>query len=137
MEFGFEKLEVWKEARILCQAINDQILSNVEIKDYPLKDQINRSTASVMDNISEGQGRGGNKEFIQFLYLSRGSISEVKSQLIRAMDREYISEKQYLELIKHCSEILRMLNGLIKYLKTSDFTGNKFSPVSSGGGTKN
>lgn len=124
--YGFENLDVWKLARELNQLIYSGLLSNARIKDFPLKDQINRSAGSIMDNIAEGQGRGGNKEFIQYLYIARGSLTELQSQLIRALDRQYISLDQFQEYEKLNSELLKKLNGLIHYLKGSKMTGNKF-----------
>lgn len=125
-EYGFESLDVWKMARELNQLIYKELISKPEIKDYPLKDQINRSAGSIMDNIAEGQGRGGNKEFIQFLYVSRGSLTEFQSQLIRASDREYLIPEKFDLIGQLSDDILKKLNGLIHYLKHSKMTGNKF-----------
>ena len=80
----FEDLKVWQKARILCQEVFELIEKEKFCRDYKLKDQINGSSGSVMDNISEGFGRQGNIEFINFLTISNGSALEVKSQLYRA-----------------------------------------------------
>jgi four helix bundle protein len=84
---SFEELEVYKEATLFCDAIWDMISNTSLQKDYKLKEQINGSSGSIMDNIAEGFGRGGNKEFIMFLGFARGSCSESKSQLLRAYNR--------------------------------------------------
>lgn len=86
----FEDLGVWQEARELCKEIFNLISEGDFSKDYALINQINRSSGSVMDNIAEGFGRSGNKEFIQYLSISKASCMEVKSQLYRALDRNYL-----------------------------------------------
>lgn len=79
-----------------------------------------------MDNIAEGFGRSGNNEFVQFLAVSLGSISECQSQLYRMADRKYINKVQFDELYLLCSEIQKIIFGLISYLKTSSLKGAKF-----------
>jgi len=86
----FEELFVWQKARELCQNIFR--ITNYELfsKDYKLRDQIRGSSGFIMDNIAEGYERNGNKEFIQFLYIVKGSCGETRSQLYRAFDGKYI-----------------------------------------------
>jgi four helix bundle protein len=95
---NFEELNVWQKARTLCQEIFELIEKEKFCKDYKLKDQINGSSGSVMDNIAEGFGRQGNNEFISFLTISNGSVLEVKSQLYHALDRKYITAEKFDEL---------------------------------------
>jgi len=123
---NFEELKVWQKARMLCQEIYEIIEKEKFCKDYKLKDQINGSSGSVMDNIAEGFGRQGNNEFINFLTISNGSVLEVKSQLYRALDRKYITPEKFDELEKLIEEISKMIAALIIYLGKSDFRGKKF-----------
>jgi four helix bundle protein len=77
----FEDLNVWKKSRLFCNKLNELTSQGSFAKDFELKNQINRSSGSVMDNIAEGFGRDGRSEFIQYLSISKASAAEVKSQL--------------------------------------------------------
>ncbi len=122
----FEDLKVWQKARELCRHIFELIAESRFSKDYKLKDHINGSSGSVMDNIAEGFGRQGNNEFINFLTISNGSAMEAKSQLYRALDRKYITQPRFDELSFLIDEISKMIFGLITYLGKSDLKGQKF-----------
>ena len=122
----FEELKVWQNTRTLCQYIYDIIQTESFSKDYQLKQQINGSSGSIMDNIAEGFGRNGTMEFINFLYIANGSAKETKSQIYRAFDRKYISEEKQTSIINLIDEIGKMLYSLICYLDKSDFRGPKF-----------
>ena len=123
---NFEDLTVWKKSRDLCRIIFDLIIEGNFRKDFALIDQISRSSGSVMDNIAEGFGRLGNKEFINFLTYSNASALECKSQIYRAHDRNYISNEKKEVLFLLISEIIKMIFALIKYIGKSDFRGQKF-----------
>lgn len=126
----FEDLKSWQEARILCDEIFKHILSNEKLKDYALMNQINSSSGSVMDNIAEGFGRSGNKEFRQFLTIAKGSCAEVKSQLYRCLDKNYINQEMYQSLSSTCDNITKLISGLVKYLNSTALKGGKFKNVS-------
>ena len=122
----FEDIEAWKLARELCNKIT--VLSNNSKleKDYGLRDQINRSSGSIMDNIAEGFERGGNKEFIRFLSIAKGSCGETRSQIYRCFDKKYINEQKFEELKNDCIVISSKIGNFIKYLKSSDYKGSKY-----------
>jgi four helix bundle protein len=118
----FEDLEIWKLARAQFQNIS--CISKQINPD--LSRQIFRSAGSVMDNIAEGFGRGGRKEFKNFLIISKGSNLEVKSQLYRIQDSEIISKILIDELHNNNDLLSRKISSLIKYLKFSDRSGPNY-----------
>ena len=123
---NFEDLKVWQKARDLCKHIFAAKLADKFSKDFGLKDQINRSSSSVMDNIAEGFGRKGNMEFINFLTYSNGSALECKSQLYRAFDRNYITSEKQQESCTIIDEITKMITSFIIYLGNCELKGIKF-----------
>ncbi|QYH38995.1 MULTISPECIES: four helix bundle protein [Algoriphagus] len=123
----FEDLEIWKEARELSKLIKSFTKKSEFSRDYKLSSQINSSSGSVMDNVAEGFDRDGNKEFIQFLSIARGSNAETRSQGYRAFDYEYISKEELEEILERTERLRSKINSLIIYLRNSDKRGNKFS----------
>jgi four helix bundle protein len=88
----FEDIEAWQKARELTREIYRVTNQGAFAKDFGLRDQIRRASVSIMSNIAEGFGRGGNREFIQFLSMAKGSVSEVQAQLYVAVDVGYITK---------------------------------------------
>ncbi|MCF8373174.1 MAG: four helix bundle protein [Bacteroidales bacterium] len=123
---NFEDLEIWKMARGFCQKVHELIISTELGQDYKLRDQINGSSGSIMDNIAEGFERDGKKEFRQFLYFSKGSCGESRSQLVRACDRKYIDLKTFNEMKEESILIGKKIGAFINYLNKTDFEGRKF-----------
>jgi four helix bundle protein len=122
----FEDLEVWQKARLLENKIFELMQTERLSKDFELKNQMNKSAGSVMDNIAEGFGRGSRNEFIQFLTISRGSLTELQSQLYRCLDRKYLSNDDFTNYYSITEEVAKMLSTFIAYLNKSTMQGNKF-----------
>lgn len=122
----FEDLEIWKKARKLCRLIYAYTQKELFSKDFKLVAQIRNSSGSIMDNIAEGFERGGNREFSQFIWISKGWSGEVRSQLYRSLDNNYITENEFNEAYNLASEISRMSKSFIDYLSTSDIRGTKY-----------
>ncbi|WP_425639304.1 four helix bundle protein [Algoriphagus yeomjeoni] len=122
---SFEDLEIWKLARELSQKI--RLLSRKEqfSKDFRFCGQINSAAGSVMDNIAEGFERDGNKEFINFLYIAKGSNGEVRSQSFRALDASFISDIEQKEILRLTETLKFKIQGLIQTLKNSGGKGYK------------
>ncbi|MGD0340870.1 MAG: four helix bundle protein [Bacteroidales bacterium] len=122
----FEDLEIWQLARELCKYIF-VITSKVPFyHDFKLRDQIRSSSGSIMDNIAEGFERDGNKEFVQFLSISKGSCGECRSQSYRAFDYQYIDEIVFKELINKTTILSKKISRFISYLKKSNIKGSKY-----------
>ena len=122
----FEDLEVWQKARLFAKNIFDLSDNGLLAKDYALKDQMNRSSGSIMDNIAEGFERGRKAEFINFLTIAKGSCAETRPQFYRGFDRNYYSDQELKIHLELAEEIGRMIGGLINYLNKSELKGRKF-----------
>ncbi len=122
----FEDIEGWKKARDLAHSIHAVTKAGDLAKDFALRDQMRRAAASVMANIAEGFGRGGNREFIQFLGHARGSCTELKSHLYLAADAGVMEGTKFQQLYRLASETEALISGLMKYLQTSEARGRKF-----------
>src|SRR4029078_1952812 len=122
----FEDIISWQKARELNKLIGDITDLGKFKRSYKLIDQIESSSGSIMDNIAEGFERSGNREFLQFLYISKGSCGEFRSQLYRALDRNYINQSEFNELYSLAKDIISMLQKLTNYLEQSEIKGLKY-----------
>jgi four helix bundle protein len=123
----FEDLEVWQLARAFANAVFETYTNNVSFsKDFELKNQINASSGSVMDNIAEGFGRGGRNEFINFLSIAKGSIEESKSQLYTALDRRFIAQQKFDALYNQAEALCKKIGAFMNYLNAATYKGAKF-----------
>lgn len=109
----FEDIQSWQRAKHLTVRVYELFGAS---KDFGFRDQIQRASASVMNNIAEGFERGTNNEFKHFLYMAKGSCGEVRSMLRVAVDLGYITKKEYKDLNTESTEISKLLSGLIKTL---------------------
>ena len=115
----FEDLEVWQAARDVVKAVYQASASGPFSRDYSLRDQIRRAAVSVPSTIAEGFSRHSNKEFIQFLSVSKGSAGEVQSQLYTALDQDYISQDTFDDIYETLEVVAKQLSCLITYVKGS------------------
>ena len=122
----FEELAIFQKARELSQRIYPVTNKDGFKSDFRFAQQIRAAAGSIMDNIAEGFERGGNKEFLNFLYIAKGSCGEVRSQLIRANDVGYLTKEEYNELYTECRKLSAGIMNFIKELRASEYTGAKF-----------
>ena len=121
----FEDLEIFQSARKLCKEVYEITMGDEFHKDIRFVQQIHASAGSVMDNIAEGYEREGNKEFINFLYIAKGSCGEVRSQIIRASDVGFIDNDTSTRLYNDCIGLSKAISAFVKSLKTSGYRGSK------------
>ncbi len=116
---SFEEITSWQKSRLFNKRIYE-ITENIGFKrDFDLVRQIRRASISISSNIAEGFERNTDKEFIYFLYVSKASAGEVRSQLYLALDLNYISKIEFDELYLNVSDISKLISGFIKYLENS------------------
>jgi four helix bundle protein len=121
----FEDLDVWKKSRSLVELVYLITRKQEFSKDWLLINHLRKTAISIISNISEGFERDGNKEFINFLSIAKGSCGELRCQIIIAYDLKYIEENQFKEISNLAEEISKSLKGLIMYLQNSDYKGIK------------
>jgi four helix bundle protein len=121
----FEDLTIFQMARKLCKDVYTITETSDFYKDSRFVQQIRASSGSVMDNIAEGFERDGNKEFINFLYIAKGSCGEVRSQIIRASDVGFIDNETATRLYNDCIKLSKAISKFIFSLKNSPITGLK------------
>ena len=126
----FEELVIYQKARKLAKQVYDITREGHFQFDSRFIQQIRAAAGSVSDNIAEGFERQGNKEFINFLYIAKGSCGEVRSQLIRAFDVGHISEQTFSQMYNDCRTLSLGILNMIKSLKSSDMKGTKYQPTS-------
>ena len=113
----FEDILGWQKARQLTAAIYEITAHGVFPKDFGLRDQIRRSSVSIMANIAEGFGRKSDKEFANFLNYAHGSVAETQSHLYVALDLKYLDQDQFDTVYKMLDETSRMIMGFSKHLR--------------------
>ncbi len=111
-------LDAWKFSVDLVTLIYELTRDFPKDEIFGLTNQIRRASISIPSNIAEGAARNSTKEFIHFLYISLGSQQEIDTQLLIAKNLEYISKEKYAEIVLKIETVGKLLNGLIKYLKS-------------------
>ena len=115
----FEDIKAWQEARKLVKLVYKAINNSKNFKqDFRLVNQLQGSAVSTMANIAEGFARKSNKEFIQYLFISKSSAAEVQSHLYVALDQNYITEKDFNKIYEQAEIVAKMDSGFIKYLRS-------------------
>ena len=125
----FEDLEIWQLARKQNKELWLLTMRQEFSKLFSLNDQLRSASISVMNNISEGFERDGNREFIQFLSYAKGSAGEVKNMLYGFIDIGLISHEEFDQLTKQAETIRVKIFKLMEYLNRSDYKGSKFKKV--------
>jgi len=119
---SFEELPIWKDARKFTNEIYSREM-------YGLNSQITKAAVSIMSNIAEGFGRFSSREFIRFLVIARGSISEVQNDLYIALDLKYISQNEFQLAYDNAKNLGKQINGFIKYLRSFKDSDSKISEI--------
>jgi four helix bundle protein len=122
----FEDIEAWQKARELTRQIYLASNEGQFAKDFGLRDQMRRAAVSIMSNIAEGFGRSGNKEFIHFLSMAKGSASEIQAQLYVAADSGYVNQELFQKLYEEAEVTSKLIGGLLRYLQNNDLKGVKY-----------
>ena len=117
MKIGrFEDLEAWKAARVLVSQVYDMTRQAQDTgRDYRFRDQVTAAAVSVMSNIAEGFSRRTDREFVQFLFISKGSCAEVQSLLYVALDQNYTNKVNFQKIYAQAESVARLTSGLITY----------------------
>jgi len=121
MDRSFEGLRVWQRSRTFVNSIYDIM---EQVRDYGFRDQIQRAAVSIMNNIAEGAESGSDAKYVNFLQISRGSCSEVRSMLYLCLDRKMIDKEQFDDLrseaISIANQIYRLIESISQGQRDSD-----------------
>ena len=111
---GYRNLRVWRAAKEVAVAVYHRTATGPLARDFGLRDQLRRAAVSIPSNIAEGDERGTNKDSVRFLYMAKGSLAELRTQLEIARDIGALAPSDYESLEAACAEVGRMLGSLIK-----------------------
>ncbi len=117
----FEDLPIWQDARSIVNFVYG-ITDKKIFRDSVLKMHIRKTAISIISNIAEGFERGSNKEFIQFLFISKGSVGELRAQIRISLDNKFISEEDFNSVISKSISLSRQVSKFIDYLRKSRIT---------------
>lgn len=116
----YQDLIVWQKAMDLVVNVYGLVKLLPREEMFSLSDQMKRAAVSIPSNIAEGQSRHSSKEFVHFLYISKGSVSELETQLLLCVRLEYMTTSEIKKAIALCGEIGKMLNALINKLSNNE-----------------
>jgi four helix bundle protein len=122
----FEDILSWKRSRELTKQIYEVTSAGAFRRDFGLRDQIRKASVSILSNIAEGFERGGDREFLQFLAVAKGSCGEVRAQLYVAYDQGYVALDKFEALCNVATDVSGLLSGFMKYLNQSELRGHKY-----------
>lgn len=114
---SYKELIIWQKSINLVKLIYSISSEFSQKEQYILTSQINRCAISIPSNIAEGWSRNSTKEFINFLYISRGSLAELETQTIIAKELGYLTGDKLMEIQEHINELGKMLHTIIAKLK--------------------
>ncbi|MCA9408842.1 MAG: four helix bundle protein [Candidatus Omnitrophica bacterium] len=115
----FEEIKAWQEGRELVKIVYQIIRRNDELnRDLRFKSQLTSSSISIMSNIAEGFSRNSNKEFIRFLFISKGSLAELQSLLYVALDQKYITNEEFNDIFEKTEITAKLISKFITYLRS-------------------
>ena len=120
MAKNYRELIAWQKAIDLVEMVYAVGRSFPHEEIYGLTSQIRRAAVSIPSNIAEGEGRNSGKEFARFLSIAHGSLREMETQLIIAERLHYIAAGKLQPIIEQCNEVGRLINGLIRHLKSNE-----------------
>lgn len=123
----FEDLDVWKLTFEIANYTYDLTLKEPFCRDFALRDQVRRCAISVFSNIAEGFERDGNKEFVNFLSIAKGSCGDLRSQMIFAHKRKYINDDELTDLSVRLISASNQIGAFRSYLRNSEMKGRKFA----------
>ena len=113
----FEDIESWQLGRTISQQVDAWVRDSGLRLDYPLRDQMSRSSGSIMDNIAEGFDAGTNAEFVRFLRYAKRSCTELQSQMYRALDRSYIDRDEFERWYEMARVTKAKIGAFVAYLQ--------------------
>ena len=122
----FEDLICWQKARELTKEIYKSLK---DCRDFGFKDQIQRASVSVLSNIAEGFERGTQQEFLNYLYIAKGSAGEVRAQLYVALDVGYLNIETFKDLNNLASECSRLIQSFAERVKGGARRGTQFKHI--------
>jgi four helix bundle protein len=128
LSYKYRDLIVWQKARSLAVGVYRATENFPRTEVYGLTSQTRRAAVSIASNIAEGQGRLTKGEFAHFLGQARGSLLELETQLDIALDLQFLAEIESAKIVEQCSEVRRLLNGLIDSIRVQRNNTNHSKP---------